>query len=194
MASLKELRLPHENWELTGWIIRIFEKKNIKNITNLNQILEAHASIFQLINMTCIAKLKFESAYVHIIHPDVWRNLTAPFVFTTAEVEQITNFAHHSSTHHRPYKLKQPTNQPLTKCLFLCSTLCVQFGQLLVCLCETTPDLPKWKYTQPRIATNSWRTFQTFPNHLGSKSSNGKNWQIEKTFKQQETSNFIKLL
>lgn len=38
MASLKELRLPHENWELTGWIIRFFTQ-NINKITNLNQIL-----------------------------------------------------------------------------------------------------------------------------------------------------------
>ena len=89
---------------------------------------------------------------------------------------------------------KKPTNQPPTTCLFLCSTICVQFGQLLACFVRNNPWIsPSENHTEPRIATNSWHTFETFPNHLGSKSSHGKNWQIEKTFKQQETSNFIKL-
>ena len=157
--------------------------------------------------MTCIAKLNFESAYVHIIHPDVWRNCDCSLCFHHRW--GWTNAAHHSSTHHRPYKLKQPTNQPtnqatnqptnqptnlLRNVCFFAQQVVFNLGNFLFVCAKQPPDLPKWKYTQPHIATNSWHTFQTFPNHLGSKSSNGKNWQTKKTFKQQETSNFIKLV
>ena len=199
MASLKELRLPHENWELTGWIISFFYKKHQQNNTSQSNFASAckYLSTYQH-DIYCEAS-NFESAYVHIIHPDVWRNSTAPFVFTTAEVEQML---------HITYQLiigpinwsSQPTNQPTSyeMSVSLLNKFCSIWATSCLFVRNNPRISPSENHTQPRIATNSWHThskhFQTIWDQNPAMERIDRLRKLSSNKKHQTSSNFQKLM